>query len=201
MEIYGPLHSWRPVKATDLDRQTFFEGNPVNDSFIIGYQIPQLSAEERTKSAQLLDFVANNSVAAASAEPDDVATPTLAKRAVSSWCGVPANNALVPLEQLRASVQYFCHNAPATGWWYWWLRLSDNSWQPFTTRDGQQLPVWFGGSVRPGYSFTRYNCMAAFSRILFDCFNPPWSPGGVVEGHPSGYDAVLMPRWFIYAAR
>ncbi|KAK4120295.1 hypothetical protein N657DRAFT_636744 [Parathielavia appendiculata] len=153
-EIYGPLRSWKPIKAIDIDPKMTIDGKPVNDSFIIGYQPPQLSADEQEKKfAQLRNLVANNSES------------TLAKRE-RSWCGVSADHTLVAKAQLQPSITYFCYTSPATGWWYWWPRSSDNSWQPFTTKDGLQRPVWFGGSVRAGYSFSGYNCWSAFSEIF-----------------------------------
>jgi len=202
-EIYGPLDTWLPIKAIDTHPGSIVDGKPVNDSFIVGYQPPQLSAEEqKEKYAQLLDLVrvANNNNNNNN-NNNSVGVSTLSKRVDRSWCGVRAARALVPHEQLQLFSQYFCYNRPGTGWWSSWPRL-DGSWQPFTTRSGEQQPVWFGGAVQPGFGFASSTCLLAFTDIIFlDCYYPPWSTGGVGEGSLLGYDAVVMPKWFIYADR
>jgi hypothetical protein len=201
LDIYGPLDTWRPIRAIDIDPKSIVDGKPVNDSFIVGYEPPRLSVEmQAEKHSQLLELVANVTTGASARHGGEA---ELVRRTLRSWCGIPAANALVPLDQLRLATGYFCSRNYASAWWETWPRLVDGTyvWQYFTTRDGQRLPVWVGGGFRAGYRFDSYRCSTAFASILYDCYNYPYSTGGVGEDHPGGYDAVLMPKWFAYADR
>ncbi|KAH6972049.1 hypothetical protein BKA56DRAFT_593624 [Ilyonectria sp. MPI-CAGE-AT-0026] len=198
-KVFGPLNTWRPIKAINIHRGSTVDGVRVNDSFVVGYEPPQLSPEKQNaKHQQLFDLVSKLPIGACT---EDASAPAMANRAYRTQCGVPASRALVPLDQLYSAIRYYCYTTPASGWWNWWYRPEDNSWQPFTNKDREVWPVWLGGAVRPGYTWSAWSCYSAMMDIVNDCHEPRYSPGGVGQNHPSGFDAVLMPRWFIYADR
>jgi hypothetical protein len=140
---------------------------PVNDSVVIGFELPAMTPEENKKKFQLFsDLLA---VAANQTAAKDDPAAALAKRAYHTWCGKPGGSASVWIHQLQKGGENYCSWAisggfPAGtgkgGWWNQYL-APDSSWQPFRNRYHSNWWVWFGGSLRPGYTWTYANCLYA----------------------------------------
>ena len=192
VSVYGPVETWHPVRAIDVDPHGTFDGHPVNESLIVAYEPPRHASQAKR----------------------DLAGRLLAERQTQTpkdgKCGGLSTNCYrwgswVEQYQLYNAKDTFCSDAASRAWWepdsdtqvstltYWQdkklYQARDGSWKNFNNHLGQTVGVFFYKQWIAGFDLSE--CQQHMEGLVTRCRgSQPDSAGGCYAPSAGGWQII-----------
>ncbi|KAJ9658294.1 hypothetical protein H2201_007853 [Coniosporium apollinis] len=180
ISIFGPVETWDPIRAVDVDPTATFEGKSVNYSLIITYQPPKEDPEKWAQTSELR-LAAQGELTCFNSS--NWLWQNQLQSGKDGFCGELNHNG--GLQGGRTHHQHRTH-----------YKASDGSFQRFTDQEGRVATVFYSVTVRDGFVWSYNNCYNSLFEIIVRCKGrDPNSSGGFISQFNHGSMDARIDPW------